>query len=316
MVLNSDGNAATKTNPNGDVNGVSADGVNGSVAKNTPMGKIASSMQSAPQKPKFETKEEEREWVKFRLAQAFRIFADLGFDDGVAGHITARDPIKPDAFWVNPFGLHFSLITPDVLLLVDHHGEMLEESGPIRNLNRAAFMIHSALHKARPDVFCAAHTHSMYGRSFSTLGRELEILTQNDCGFYDNHAVYKQFNGIVIDEEEGRRIAECVGPYKNSVILQNHGLITMSTTIEGTIAMFKLLEETCQCQLLAFSAASGMGIKPVPVSEEEAIQTQKLLKTEYALWFNGLTMFQVLEHKEQGKFGVWNGPKPELKSAK
>ena len=77
--------------------------------------------------------------------------------------------------------------------------------------------------------------------------------------------MYTQFNGVVVDEEEGRRIAECAGPYKKSVILQNHGLITMSTTIEGTIALFKALEETCHCQLLAYSAAAGMGIKPVTV---------------------------------------------------
>jgi ribulose-5-phosphate 4-epimerase/fuculose-1-phosphate aldolase len=72
---------------------------------------------------------------------------------------------------------------------------------------------------------------------------------------------------VVIDEEEGRRIAECAGPTNKSVILQNHGLITMTTSIEGTIALFKLLEETCQCQLLSYSAATGMGIKPVPVSK-------------------------------------------------
>ena len=162
---------------------------------------------------------------------------------------------------------------------------MLDESGPIRNLNRAAFMIHSELHKARPDVLCAAHTHSIYGRAFSTLGRELDILTQSDCVFYDvsllrlaanqlakfilsdcqNHAVYTQFNGVVLDEEEGKRIAECAGPYKRSVILQNHGLITMSATIEGTIALFKMMEETSHCQLLAHSAAAGLGIKPVIV---------------------------------------------------
>jgi ribulose-5-phosphate 4-epimerase/fuculose-1-phosphate aldolase len=68
---------------------------------------------------------------------------------------------------------------------VDHNGRMLDESGPIRNLNRAAFMIHSALHAARPDVLCAAHSHSMYGRAFSTLGKPLAMLTQNDCVFYD-----------------------------------------------------------------------------------------------------------------------------------
>ena len=117
-----------------------------------------------------------------------------------------QDPIKPDCFWVNPFvsarlcyvlfkcssvlpsltaqGLHFTLIQPEDLLLVDHDGKILEESGPLRRLNLAAFMIHSAIHKSRPDVMCAAHSHSIYGRSFSTLGKELDIITQDSCAFY------------------------------------------------------------------------------------------------------------------------------------
>jgi len=273
-------------------------------------------MASRPIPPTFESKQQEREWLKFRLAQAFRVFAHLGFDDGVAGHITVRDPITPDAFWVNPFGVHFGLITPDLLLLIDHHGNILPESGPIRNLNKAAFMIHSALHMARPDILCAAHSHSIYGRAFSTLGRELEILTQNDTLFYNDHVCYNQFNGVVLDEEEGRNIAEKLGKEKHAVILQNHGLITLQTTIEATVHNFKMLEDTCQCQMLAFSAAAGMGTKPIPISEEEAKNTHDLIATPQTSWFAGLTEFKALEHREQGKFGVWNGPQPEFKFIK
>ena len=80
-------------------------------------------------------------------------------------------------------------------------------------------MIHSAIHAARPDVLCAAHSHSIYGRAFSTLGKELDIITQDSCGFYKDHAVYKQFNGVVLDDEEGARIAECLGS-KKALILQ------------------------------------------------------------------------------------------------
>ena len=81
-------------------------------------------------------------------------------------------------------GLHFSLIQPNDLILVDHAGNILDESGPVRLLNTAAFMIHSAIHAARPDVLCAAHSHSVYGRAFSTLGKELDIITQDSCAFY------------------------------------------------------------------------------------------------------------------------------------
>ncbi len=82
-------------------------------------------------------------------------------------------------------GKHFSLIQPRDLILVDHHGNVQpEESGPNRLLNKAAFMIHSAIHAARPDAHCAAHSHSVYGRAFSTLGKEIDMITQDSCAFY------------------------------------------------------------------------------------------------------------------------------------
>jgi len=266
--------------------------------------KSAGPMQSPPMPPTFASKTQEREWIKFRLAQAFRIFALHGFDDGVAGHITARDPIIKDAFWVNPLGLHFSLITPDLLILVDHDGKILDESGPIRNLNKAAFMIHSSLHAARPDILCAAHSHSIHGRAFSTLGRPLTMLSQNDCVFYDDHVLYGQFNGIVLDEQEGQNIATALGPKKKAVILQNHGLITLSTTIEGTTHLFMRLEECCKCQLLAYSTG-----RPVIISEEEARDTHDAIGKHTNAWFSGLTEFSKLEAQEDGVFGIWDGPR-------
>lgn len=103
---------------------------------------------------------------------------------GVAGHITLRDPVDPTTFWVNPFGVAFSQIKASDLIQVDHSGAVID-GGPCRMLNAAAFMIHSAIHSARPDVLCAAHSHSLYGRSFCTLGRELDITTQDSCAFYN-----------------------------------------------------------------------------------------------------------------------------------
>ncbi|KAI0928899.1 hypothetical protein AcW2_004760 [Taiwanofungus camphoratus] len=167
-----------------------------------------------PSPPKFSSKLEEREFLKFRLAQALRIFGHLGYDEGVAGHISVRDCIRPDCFWVNPFGVHFSYIKPSDLNLVDHNGNIQDESGPIKLVNRAGFQIHSAIHAARPDVNCAAHSHSIHGRAFSTLGKELDMITQDSCAFYNDHAVYEQFGGIVLDDEEGKRIASSLGSKK------------------------------------------------------------------------------------------------------
>lgn len=137
-----------------------------------------------PGPPTFTDKYEEREYLKGRLAAAFRIFGKYGFDEGVAGHITLRDPVDPTTFWVNPFGVAFSLIKRNDLIQVDHNGHIVD-GGKVRLLNTAAFMIHSAVHEARPDVMCAAHSHSIYGRSFCTLGRKLDIITQDSCSFHN-----------------------------------------------------------------------------------------------------------------------------------
>ena len=110
--------------------------------------------------PVFATIEAERQHRKERLAGALRIFGKLGFSEGVAGHITARDPELLDHFWVNPFGMNFRHIRVSDLILVNHDGQVVEGKRPV---NRAAFVIHSAVHAARPDVVAAAHAHSVYG---------------------------------------------------------------------------------------------------------------------------------------------------------
>ena len=136
-----------------------------------------------PQPPKFEDKYEERDYLKGRLAAGFRIFAKHGFDEGLAGHITVRDPVDPHTFWVNPLGIPFVLIKKSDLIRVNDEGEVVD-GGSFRLLNTAAFAIHSAIHKARPDVMCAAHSHSIYGKSFCALGRNLDMITQDACAFY------------------------------------------------------------------------------------------------------------------------------------
>ncbi|OCH85314.1 arad-like aldolase/epimerase [Obba rivulosa] len=247
--------------------------------------------------PKFSSQLEEREYIKFRLAQAFRIFGNLGYDEGAAGHITVRDNIRPDCFWVNPFGKHFSLIQPGDLILVDHEGVIQDESGPIRRLNRAAYMIHSAIHEARPDVNCAAHSHSIYGRAFSTLGKDLDMITQDSCTFYNDIAVYRQFGGIVLEAEEGEHIVKALGD-KKAVILQNHGLLVAAGSVEATLFFYIALEKCCQVQLLADAAADGTGDKTIKISLEEALYTYKVLGSEFAGKVNATTYYQVLEARE------------------
>ena len=129
----------------------------------------------------------ERTERKKKLTAALRVFGKFGFDEGVAGHFTARDPEHEDKFWVNPFGKSFKQMKMSDLILVDHEGSIVHGSGL---LNRAAFAIHSQIHKNLPHVTAAAHTHSLYGKTWSALGRLLDPLTQDSCAFFEDHVLF------------------------------------------------------------------------------------------------------------------------------
>jgi ribulose-5-phosphate 4-epimerase/fuculose-1-phosphate aldolase len=196
--------------------------------------------------------EAERLHRKQRLAAAFRIFARLGYDEGVAGHITARDPELLDHFWVNPFAMHFGMIKVSDLVLVNHDGDVVEGR---YGVNRAAFAIHSQVHAARPDVIAAAHTHSVHGKAWSALGRPLDPITQDSCAFFNDHALFDDYTGVVIDTEEGKRIAHALGETK-AVILRNHGLLTVGQSVEEAVWWFMAMDRSCHAQLLAEAAGS------------------------------------------------------------
>ncbi|EMR64871.1 putative class ii aldolase adducin protein [Eutypa lata UCREL1] len=217
--------------------------------------------------PKFDTLEEERLYRKQHLAAAFRVFADRGFDEGVAGHISVRDPILTNHFWLNPLSMHFSLIKVSDLILVDEDGLVVEGNEPI---NGPAFTIHSAIHRARPDANAACHAHSVHGKAFAAFGRPLEMITQDSLRFYKSHAVYDNFGGVVVDREEGERIARALGPANKAAILQNHGLLTVGRSVDEAAFWFLSLERTCQAQLLADAAAAGSGYEKKHIGDEEA----------------------------------------------
>lgn len=240
------------------------------------MTQSATQLSSQPAPPAFATAEEERRHRKERLAAAFRLFSRFGFDEGVAGHITARDPERTDCFWVNPFGMHFGQIRASDLILVDHRGEVVEGKHPV---NGAAFAIHSQVHNARPDVVAAAHAHSIYGKTWSSLGRLLDPITQDACAFYEDHGLFQDFTGIVYDTSEGERIAKALGPRK-AVILQNHGLLTAGQTVDEAAWWFITMERSCQAQLMAEAVG-----KPISIGHESALLTRGQLGSHMAGWF-------------------------------
>jgi ribulose-5-phosphate 4-epimerase/fuculose-1-phosphate aldolase len=221
--------------------------------------------------PPHESVEEERAYRKQRLAAALRIFGRFGYDMGGAGHITVRDPGDPHHFWVNPYSVPFGHVRVSDLLLVDHDGKLVAGDG---RLNRAAFAIHSRLHEARPDVMAAAHSHSIHGKTWSTLGRTLDPLTQDSCAFYQDHSVFEAFSGAVLETAEGDRIAEALGTGK-AVILQNHGILTVGGSVESAVWRYLGMENACQVQLAAEAAG-----KPIVIPHDVAIKTREQVGSE------------------------------------
>jgi ribulose-5-phosphate 4-epimerase/fuculose-1-phosphate aldolase len=227
--------------------------------------------------PVHQSVEEERAYRKERLAGALRLFAAYGYEDGVSGHITARDPEYTGCFWVNPFGAPFDGLLPEELILVNGDGQVVEGR---HHVNQAAFAVHAQVHRARPDVVAVAHTHSLHGRALSALGEFIEPITQESCAFYEDHAVYQAYTGVVVDEEEGRRIAAALGTRK-AIILRNHGLLTVGDSVDAAAWWFVTMERSCQVQLTARAAG-----KPVLIEHREAVATREQLGSDLVAWIN------------------------------
>jgi len=236
-----------------------------------------------PMPPKFDDPQQERVYVKQRLAAAFRVFAMHGFDDGLAGHISVRDPVRSDCFWVNPVGIHFSKIKSSDLVLLDHDGQTVEGKALVNN---AAFAIHSRIHHHRADVNAICHAHTRYGRSFSVLGVPLEPITQDACIFYENHAIYDSFQGVVHDTSEGDQIAAAMRD-RACAILQNHGILTTGTSVDVAAALFVQMEGVCETQLLAQAAGELTKVPP-----EIAIKTRNFNGSDFVMWGYFQPMYQ------------------------
>lgn len=237
--------------------------------------------------------EEERLHRKQQLTAAFRLFGKFGFEEGVAGHITVRDPERTDCFWVNPMGVSFKQIKMSDLILVDHEGNVVEGNGL---LNGAAFTIHSKVHQARPDVVAAAHTHSVYGKAWSSLGRTLDPITQDSCAFYEDHAVFEEFGGVALAMDEGERIAKALGNGK-AAILQNHGLITVGETVEAAAWWYITMERSCQAQLLAEAAGT-----PKLIKHEVAQETAATVGNPLAGMFQFTPLYNVIAAEQPDMF--------------
>ena len=237
-----------------------------------------------PLPPSFDDVAEEREYRKRMLVDALHILGDRNMAEGAAGHITVRDPEFADRFWVNPFGMGFKAVQVDNLICVDHEGTVVSGNRP---LNNAAFVIHGAIHAARPDVIAACHSHAMYSKTFSALGEPLKMITQDHCMFFNDVAMHSDDGGaIVTDLEAGKKLAASLGD-KKVLIHQNHGVITTGESVDEAAWWFIDLERACQSQLVAQAAG-----EPKIIPDDYAQYSYDQSGYSFAGWFQFQTVKQ------------------------
>lgn len=186
------------------------------------------------------------EWeARVQLAACYRLVAHFGMDDTIFGHITARIPGEADRFLINPFGLMFGEMTASALVAIDHEGKALESAAA--PVNAAGFVIHSAIHMARPDIDCVLHTHTRAGVAISCLEEGLLPINQFALEFAGRISTH-EYEGIALDLGERERLVRDLG--QNSVmILRNHGLLSAARTVPGAFYTSYYLEQAARVQM-------------------------------------------------------------------
>ena len=207
------------------------------------------------------------EWgARVELAAAYRLTHHFGMTTMIYNHITARVPGAEEHFLINEYGIGYDEVSASNLLKLDMDGNVLEEGE--HRINYTGFVIHSAVHGARPDVSCVMHTHTPYGMAVSTLEEGLVPLQQEAYQFHDRVA-YHEFEGVALDVDERERLVTDLGD-KNAMILRNHGLLTVGSSVGEAWTRMWMLELACKVQVLAQSTGQAIRQAPVEVMEKTA----------------------------------------------
>jgi len=202
--------------------------------------------------------------ARVQLAACYRVFNHLGWVEMIFNHITLRVPGPEKLFLINPFGLHYSEITASSLVLIDIEGNPVREtSWPV---NRAGFVIHSAIHAAIPEAHCIMHTHTTTGMAVASLKDGLSSTNFYAAQLYGGVA-YHDFEGITVEENEKQRLVASIGA-KRAVILRNHGLLAWGPTVPEAYMTLWTLQRACDVQIAA-SAAGPLN----PIRDEVFAQT-------------------------------------------
>jgi ribulose-5-phosphate 4-epimerase/fuculose-1-phosphate aldolase len=223
------------------------------------------------------------EWqARVDLAACYRLVAHYEMNDLIANHVSVRVPDE-DAFLINAYGMLYEEITASSLIKVDYDGNILlkpEFPGQDYGINRAGFVIHSAIHKAKHEIACVAHTHTWAGMAVSTLECGLLPNTQTSMRFA--HISYHDFNGVVLDLSEQERLVRDLGD-NNAMILRNHGLLTVGNTIPECFNALHRLELSCKTQIAAMSCNSPMIQVPADVVEKTYMNYQPQVRRPFGV---------------------------------
>ncbi len=220
------------------------------------------------------TMSDEERRLRVDLAACYRLIAMFGWDDLVFTHVSARIPGSDEHFLINAYGMMFEEITASSLIRVDAEGNKLSESDfPV---NPAGFVIHSAVHEARPDVACVLHTHTKAGVAVSAQKDGLLPLSQTSLFPYASLG-YHDYEGVALNDDEKPRLVADLGS-KTCLILRNHGLLTVGPTIADAFLMMYVLETACQIQLMAQSTGNELVHVPSPIVDGIQAQAEQVTK--------------------------------------
>ena len=205
--------------------------------------------------PSLEGKVSPEEWaVRVDLAAAYRLVALFGWEDLVFTHISAREPGTEDQFLINPYGVFFDEITASSLVKIDLNGDKVQDSPfPV---NAAGFIIHSAIHSARHDARCVLHTHTVNGVAVAAQRDGLLPLSQHSL-FVITSVGYHDFEGPALNADEKPRLIADLGT-ATSLILRNHGLLTVGESVAEAFVRMYYLEASCAIQVRAQSGGGEL----------------------------------------------------------
>jgi ribulose-5-phosphate 4-epimerase/fuculose-1-phosphate aldolase len=196
---------------------------------------------------------DEAEWqTRVELAACYRLVARYGMGDLIYNHITARVPGPEHHLLINPFGMLYEEITASSLIKIDLEGNVIEApEGISYGVNRAGYVIHSAVHGARPDVTCVIHTHTRAGCAVSAMAEGLMPISQTALRFYGRIG-YHDFEGPATDLAERERLIANLGQW-DALVLRHHGLLTCGRTIGEAFHLMQRLDAACQIQVSAMA---------------------------------------------------------------